>query len=422
LQLIQRNLANGKNPVTHAIRRILQILYIHPGQMELMKQLILIVCLLASTYTYGQALRDINYNYEYGASEDFSFLMKPVRAGNQWGIGYRLQLRDTSMRISDYTITWEMRRDLNEKDGSPLSDSALSKTTSRSSITGNMFIPVNAQPAVVVAKVIHQPTRRAWIFYRVLESNYPVTYSLRKEGQPVLQTFVSQTDILNLSGTDPAIISFYNDAFPVSQPPFSESQGRVSKGMKVDSAFTLHPSQSFSLSKKGLYLIQKDTMAVEGLTVRAEDDYPRLGKIASLAGPMVYICTKQEFDRLSNAKVDKKQFDKVILGITNDTDRARKLIRNYFRRVELANQYFTSYKEGWKSDRGMIYIVFGVPDQVYKFHDREVWYYDADLYKVNFTFLKSPSLFDPDNYVLIRDKKYQQTWYEVIDLWRNARF
>jgi hypothetical protein len=24
--------------------------------------------------------------------------------------------------------------------------------------------------------------------------------------------------------------------------------------------------------------------------------------------------------------------------------------------------------------------------------------------------------------VLIREKKYQTTWYEVIDLWRNARF
>jgi GWxTD domain-containing protein len=387
-----------------------------------MKQLIFIACLLGATLVQGQALRDINYNYQYGASEDFSFLFKPVRAGNQWDIGYRLQLRDTSMRISDYIIMWEMRKDLNEKEGVSISDSTISKTVLRSGLAGGITVPVNPQPEVIVAKIIHQPTRRAWIFYRVLESNYPVNYSLRKENQPVLQPFLSQSDVINLAGTDAATVSYYNDAFPISQPPFSESQGRVSKGMVVDSTFLISPLQSLSLSKKGLYLIQKDTTAVEGLAVRAEDDYPKLGKVASLAGPMVYICTKQEFDRLSNAKVDKKQFDKVILGITNDTERAKKLIRNYFRRVELANQYFTSYKEGWKSDRGMIYIVFGIPDQVYKFHDREVWYYDDDLYKVNFTFLKSPSLFDPDNYVLIRDKKYQQTWYEVIDLWRNARF
>jgi hypothetical protein len=97
-------------------------------------------------------------------------------------------------------------------------------------------------------------------------------------------------------------------------------------------------------------------------------------------------------------------------------------MRSYFKRVELANQFFTSYKEGWKTDRGMIYIVFGLPDEVFKFNDREVWTYNADEYKATFNFSKSSSVFDPDNYVLIREKKYQQTWYEVIDLWRNARF
>ena len=97
-------------------------------------------------------------------------------------------------------------------------------------------------------------------------------------------------------------------------------------------------------------------------------------------------------------------------------------MRSYFRRVELANYYFTSYKEGWKTDRGMIYIIFGLPDEVFKFSDREVWNYNNASYKVTFNFAKSPTIFGPDNFVLIRQKKYQTTWYEVIDLWRNARF
>jgi hypothetical protein len=42
--------------------------------------------------------------------------------------------------------------------------------------------------------------------------------------------------------------------------------------------------------------------------------------------------------------------------------------------------------------------------------------------KVTFNFVKSSTLFDPDNYVLIREKKFQETWYEKVDLWRNARF
>jgi hypothetical protein len=59
---------------------------------------------------------------------------------------------------------------------------------------------------------------------------------------------------------------------------------------------------------------------------------------------------------------------------------------------------------------------------VYRFTDREVWTYKNSMYKVTFDFVKSSTLFDPENFVLVRDKKTQETWYEVVDLWRNARF
>ena len=192
--------------------------------------------------------------------------------------------------------------------------------------------------------------------------------------------------------------------------------------MIVDSTFNYPPISQLRFLKRGLYLVQQDTNATEGFAFRVEEDYPHLAKVESLADPLIYICTKQEFERVKQAKGDKKAFDRVILAITGNTERARNFMRSYFRRVELANQYFTSYKEGWKTDRGMIYIIFGLPDQVYRFTDREVWTYKNSSYKITFDFVKSSTLFDPDNFVLVREKKFQETWYEVIDLWRNARF
>lgn len=159
-----------------------------------------------------------------------------------------------------------------------------------------------------------------------------------------------------------------------------------------------------------------------GLAFRVEDDYPQYTKLVNLSGPLIYISTRQESERLALAKGNKKAFDRIVLSIASDTERARILMRNYFRRVELANRYFTSYKEGWKTDRGMVYIIFGKPDEVFRFNDREIWSYDNDQFKISLTFTRSGSLFDPDNFVLIREKKYENTWYEVIDLWRNARF
>jgi GWxTD domain-containing protein len=218
------------------------------------------------------------------------------------------------------------------------------------------------------------------------------------------------------------IISYYNDNFPAAVPGFSEGMGRVARSMVVDSTFSFNTDEPISFNQTGLYLIQNDTSATTGFTFRVEDDYPRLSKIESLADPLIYVCTKQEFERMKQAKGDKKAFDRVVLSITHDTERARKFMRSYFKRVELANEFFTSYKEGWKTDRGMIYIVFGLPDQVYKFTDREVWSYKNSLFKISFDFVKSGTLFDPENFVLVREKKFQETWYEVIDLWRNARF
>jgi GWxTD domain-containing protein len=190
----------------------------------------------------------------------------------------------------------------------------------------------------------------------------------------------------------------------------------------VDSSRSVEPGQVITFPKKGLYLFQEDTLTAEGFTIRAEDDYPRLGKVESLADPLTYICTSQELGRVRQAKGDKKAFDRVILSITMDQDRARRFMKSYYRRVEVANQLFTSYKEGWKTDRGMIYIIFGPPNQVFKTAERELWYYKNSSYKIDFEFTKSPTLFDPDNYVLLREKKFEPTVYEVIDLWRNARF
>lgn len=387
-----------------------------------MRILIFISCLFIAVGLQAQALRDINYNYLYNPASDFTFNLKPKRGATNWSASYKLQLRDTTKKITDFQITWEIRKALTEKTGQAVVADSSGNKVSRNEMTGMLIFPVRPEPEVLVAKVIDTQVRQAWLFYQILEPNFPGTYAVQSGGEEIVEEFVSVTDLLTIDTVEPLTVSYYNDNFPVSLPPFSESQGRVAKGMRVDSAFVVQPGSSVRFDKKGLYLIQRDTNAAEGLALRAEDDYPKFTRVPNLAGPMVYICTKQEYDRLTDAKVDKKVFDRVVLSMTNDTERAKKLIRNYFRRVEQANQFFTSYKEGWKTDRGMVFIVFGIPDEVYKFQDREVWYYNSEMFKANFTFLKSPTLFDPDNYVLIRDRKFQQTWYEVIDLWRNARF
>jgi GWxTD domain-containing protein len=369
----------------------------------------------------GQALRDINYQYIYNPDSEINFTLKPVRSASDWTILYKLSIADTTS-IKNFEIQWQGRDAINSKEGTDLSVTPEKFRQGRNSESGQFSIPTASAPKIVVAKVIDRSRSKAWLFYTLLESNYPVDIFLESNNGPLTNTFINADNNYTISDSTSVIVSYYDDKFPTAAPGFSETLGKVAKTMNTDSIWRVNGNATLNFPKPGLYLFQRDTTVANGLAVRFERDYPRYTLIQNLPGPFIYICTKLEYDRLEAAKGDKRAFDRTVLTITGDTERAKQLIRSYFRRVELANQYFTSYKEGWKTDRGMIYIIFGQPDEVYKFYDREVWNYDNALYKVSFDFVKSSSVFDPDNYVLIRNEKHKQVWYQVVDLWRNARF
>jgi GWxTD domain-containing protein len=374
---------------------------------------------LFSSTLYGQALRDINYSYLYNPAENFSFTMRPVREAQQWTILYQVVFRDDAAPNDRYVIQWETRNSLGDKESVTIGLDSI--RPSPRAIAGKFSFSNTTQAPIIVAKIINPQVKRAWLFYKILDPNYPVNGCALNEGTPLVLPYVKINSIVGFQENTPLIVSYYNDDFPAALPPFSESLGRVSQAMRTDTTLHVSPGSTLTLAEKGLYLIQRDTTDLLGYSYRAEDDYPKLAKIDNLAGPLAYICTKQEVERLKSVNGEKRAFDKIVLNITGNTERARDFMRSYYRRVELANTYFTSYKEGWKTDRGMIYIIFGLPDEVYKFTDREVWSYKKN-YNVSFQFTRSSTVFDPENYVLMRDKKYQQTWYEVVDLWRNARF
>jgi len=388
-----------------------------------MKKIISIAGILLSVSAYAQPLRDINYAYLYNPAEAFSFNLKPVRGETSFTIRYTLQVRDTVGFMKEYSIQWEGRSLLSDKAGVAiaLSDHVISR--SGSGLQGSARINLADAPKYVVATVIKNSLKRAWVFYTALEPNLPVNDFLIRNNSMVMEPFIHTNERVMLAkDAGPWIVSYYVDDFPAAAPAFSETQAKVSRGMTIDSVYTIRGNEELTFSQKGLYLVQKDTNSMQGFAFRVEEDYPQYTKLVNLPGPLIYITTRQEYDRLASSLGNKKAFDRVILNVVMDTERAKILMRSYFTRVELANRYFTSYKEGWKTDRGMVYIIFGIPQEVYKFSDREVWNYKNDRFEVRFTFSKSSSLFDPDNFVLIREKKYEKTWYEVIDLWRNARF
>lgn len=82
---------------------------------------------------------------------------------------------------------------------------------------------------------------------------------------------------------------------------------------------------------------------------------------------MKYIMNYDElYKRSSKDKKDKEGYFYDIwksMDPTPDTE-YNELMNEYYKRVSYANENFDGWKEGWETDRGMIYILFGPPDQV----------------------------------------------------------
>ena len=102
-------------------------------------------------------------------------------------------------------------------------------------------------------------------------------------------------------------------------------------------------------------------------------------------------------------------------------ERAKEIIRNYYQQVEKANILFTNYKEGWKTDQGMVYIIFGLPTSVNESQETEEWIYNNETLKVKFTFDKLGNLFTDKHYDLVRKENYDKVWFRMVDSWRKGR-
>ncbi len=117
------------------------------------------------------------------------------------------------------------------------------------------------------------------------------------------------------------------------------------------------------------------TQAFEGLPV---DD---------MIGPLLYVTDGDDWKKLNNASNIER--DSVFQAFWEKRDPnpgspENELFDEFYRRVDLANRNFGySRKDGWKTDRGRVFIVFGPPDRVergtpsrYTQGDYEVWYYE----------------------------------------------
>jgi hypothetical protein len=79
--------------------------------------------------------------------------------------------------------------------------------------------------------------------------------------------------------------------------------------------------------------------------------------------------------------------------------------------------------EGWQTDRGMIYIIFGSPGTIYRSDESESWIYGTpnSTLALNFFFVKVKNPFTENDFTLTRSPSYESNWYRAVEIWRQGR-
>ncbi|CCG98842.1 hypothetical protein FAES_0831 [Fibrella aestuarina BUZ 2] len=245
---------------------------------------------------------------------------------------------------------------------------------------------------------------------------------------PQLRNFARAQDtvvIRDVSGTKRTLFAYrYKHEFDPALPPMSSSQRPAPRTLAIDTTLTITTNEPVRLPGEGLYYFVADTADQSGIGLLVGDGrYPKMTRPERLVKPLLYMSTGTEIAELNASKEAKKALDRYWLTLTSGNEEvAKRAIRAYYGRVEEANALFTTYKEGWKTDKGMIYIILGAPDRVQRSRDREVWVYNkrSNLSEVNFTFNRKQNQFVEDHYELVRYVEYQPIWYPVVEAWRTG--
>ena len=256
--------------------------------------------------------------------------------------------------------------------------------------------------------------------------NKAVSFGLKNQSNPLNNSFVRPGESLIFKSTkqNPIYLVRFSHGFLPAAPPMGNNMSGGEPGLKVDSVIVVNTNTPFSLGKEALYFAQEDTSTVHGIGFRVvSEDYPKFKQVENLANSMIYIATNKEIAGFLSAPDKKAALDNFWINTGGSVDVARALIKEYYQRVTYANKNFTNYKEGWKTDRGIIYIVFGRPHEVANLPNGQQWVYflGKKRKRVTFEFKRKPNIFSGFHYQLFRSPRYKKIYYEAVEMWRKGQ-
>lgn len=394
----------------------------------------LFIALVLTTHAQT-ALKDINQNLRYSRYSRLALKVIPIEESEST---FKLQMvaekLEENPSFSDYVFSYSLVGSFEE----PITEDKI-RTLGENELTYDaeshfyfeqtVEIPSDSEEMYVVFRAKDVRQGDEYVFHTDLISPYifePADLGAYYGNNiPFDQNFlnVNEALIFKSNGGVSLYSYFYPQEFHIPLPPMETKPPAVPKEVNVveDGSFLVNAPKTFE--QEGYYFIQSDTTSAAGLLVKtAPESFPNVPSWEEMVEMVAYISTRREHETLMEADNKKLALDQYWINMTKDEEKAKSLIREYFRQVEFANILFSDFKQGWMTDRGMIYIVMGPPQEVYFNADRETWIYEGmnSNSKINFTFARVKNILTPNYYVLNRSRAYQPEWFKGITLWRSG--
>jgi len=253
----------------------------------------------------------------------------------------------------------------------------------------------------------------------------------QSDGWPVHDGFATAGDTLYFESTPGSRWQHASIEVPEAMPapPFSQVK---------DKSDTLQPAirSDWNTDDTGWsgYIVQpginvvgqptsSGTLRVAHRIIGTTEDHPLVRDLQLMIQSSRYITSRKEYERMVSASDPKAALDAFWLSCGNEKEASATLIATYYGRVEEANRYFSGVHPGWRTDRGMVHIVFGVPNKVRRGSDSEWWVYgeEGSANALVFRFLHVEHPWDNEFYVLSRSIQFRSPWDRMVTNWRNGR-
>ncbi len=217
-------------------------------------------------------------------------------------------------------------------------------------------------------------------------------------------------------------VNIYNEnERPLALPPFVDEDQYMPE-LKADTSFRLAFKDGIAelqVEAEGLYTISQnnDTVSKVAALYYFHEGFPYIEDDYQMLLPLRYLTTGEEYEALKLYSEPSGAVDIFWTEMAGTPMRGRQVVDRFYNNIEKSNKYFTTWKEGWKTDRGMIYSVFGPPDYMAKTNGSERWvYYEKwKMPRVEFNFSRIDAPLNMTCFEMSRNEEYRNIWFQVID-------